>query len=50
MQSSFMAQVVAPGGIVPERWEERMPFLSIIGDAHIAGAFIMAITAFSSFP
>jgi hypothetical protein len=50
MQSSFMVLVAAPGGIVPERWGEEMPFFSITGDAHIAGAFIMVITAFSSFP
>jgi hypothetical protein len=50
VQSSFMVLVVAPGGTVPESREERMPFFSLTGDAHIAGAFIMAITAFSSFP
>jgi hypothetical protein len=51
IELSFVALVAALVGIVLE-WigEEGTPFLSIIGDVLIMGAFIIAITAFSFFP
>ena len=45
MRASFMVLVAAPVGIVLERIGGGTPYLSIIGDALIMGAFIIAITA-----
>jgi len=44
MQVSRVVLVAVRSGIVLERSET--PFLSIIGNARIMGAFIIAITAF----
>jgi hypothetical protein len=49
MQASLVALVAALGGIVLERAGATTPYLSIIGNALIMGAFIIAITAFLLF-
>lgn len=49
MQASLVALVAALAGIVIERFFSSIPFLLIIGDALIMGAFIIAVTAFLLF-
>jgi F0F1-type ATP synthase assembly protein I len=49
MQASLVALVAALAGIVLERFSGTLPFMRIIGDALIMGAFIIAITAFLLF-
>lgn len=49
MQASLVALIAALAGIVLERFSGDLPFLRIIGDALIMGAFIIAITAFLLF-
>lgn len=49
MQASLVALVAALGGVLLEKLGSGIPFLVIIGDALIMGAFIIAITAFLLF-
>ena len=49
MQASLVALVAALAGIILERAGGGTPYLSIIGNALIMGAFIIAITAFLLF-
>jgi hypothetical protein len=49
MQASLVALVAALAGIVLERFGSALPFVRIIGDALIMGAFVIAITAFLLF-
>ena len=49
MQASVVALVAALGGIAIERTAGSIPFLRIIGDALIMGAFIIAATSFLLF-
>jgi hypothetical protein len=49
MQASIVALVAALAGIILERAGSQMPYLVIIGDALVMGAFIIAITAFLLF-
>lgn len=46
MQASLVAQAAALAGIILEKSGLAFPFVRIIGDALIMGAFIIAITAF----
>ena len=46
---SPVALVAAPGGIVLEYPGPGPPFIAIIGDALIVGAFSIAITVFTLF-
>jgi len=51
VQASLVALVAALGGIVLEKLGEGAgsPFVRILGEAFIMGAFIIAITAFVLF-
>ena len=49
MQASLVALIAALAGIIIERLFPTPPFMHIIGDALIMGAFIIAITAFLLF-
>ena len=49
MQASIVALVAALAGILLERLGAGTPYLMIIGDAFVMGAFIIAITAFLLF-
>jgi hypothetical protein len=49
MQASLVALVAALAGILLERAGSGTPYLTIIGNALIMGAFIIAITAFLIF-
>ena len=49
MQASLVALVAALAGIVLEKTGSDSPFLGILGNALIMGAFIIAITAFLLF-
>jgi hypothetical protein len=49
MQASLVALVAALGGILLDKLGSGSPFITIIGDAFIMGAFIIAITAFLIF-
>ncbi len=49
MQASLVALVAALAGIILERAGSGTPYLMIIGDALIMGAFIIAITSFLLF-
>jgi hypothetical protein len=46
VQASLVALAAALAGIILERSGLAFPFVRIIGDALIMGAFIIAITAF----
>jgi hypothetical protein len=49
MQASLVALVAALAGIILERVGSGTPYLIIIGDALIMGAFIIAITSLLMF-
>ncbi len=49
MQASLVALVAALAGIILERLGSGTPYLMILGDALIMGAFIIAITSFLLF-
>jgi hypothetical protein len=49
VQASLVALVAALTGIVLEKFGSELPFVRIIGDALIMGAFIIAMTAFILF-
>ncbi len=49
MQASLVALVAALAGIILERMGSGTPYLVIIGDALVMGAFIIAITSFLLF-
>jgi hypothetical protein len=49
MQASLVALVAALAGIILERMGSGTPYLVILGDALIMGAFIIAITSFLLF-
>ena len=49
MQASLVALVAALVGIFMERFGSGIPYLEILGDALVMGAFIIAITSFLLF-
>jgi len=49
MQASIVALVAALAGILLERMGTGTPYLMLIGDAFVMGAFIIAITSFLLF-
>ena len=49
MQASLVALVAALAGILLDKFSSGLPFVRIIGEALIMGAFIIAITAFLMF-
>lgn len=49
MQASIVALVAALAGILLEKGGTGTPYLMLIGDALVMGAFIIAITSFLLF-